>query len=587
MCFSCKRKNEDGQKPRRKHGCLWTLFICFLVYIGLSVLCGILFGSMMSSSTVLEPTSVYVLRMEGELVEQGPQDDPFGALFSDMPGYNAPQTVGLDDLRSNILLAKEDKNIKGIVLRGGDMLMGQASAKALRDALADFKQSGKFLIAYAENYSQTNYYVASVADKVLLNPVGTIDWNGLSAQKMYFKRLLEKIGVEVQIAKVGTFKSAVEPFIRTSMSEADREQTMLYVSGVWDVMKAGVAESRGLTLQQLDELADRYMGLQEAAMCVQSGLADSLVYVEQLDSLVCRLGGVKEYVTVTTSEMNSVKRIEHKAEKKVAVLYADGEINDSGKEGITTRKMRKQISKIRKDDDIAAVVVRVNSPGGSASASEDIWSALSTLQEKGKKVVVSMGDYAASGGYYISCGADYIFAEPNTLTGSIGIFGMIPSVARLRDKVGVDIDGVTTNRYSDINSNALYKGLNPSELAMVQRMVEHGYDLFTRRCAEGRGMAQDEIKRIGEGRVWLGKEAVKLGLVDELGGIDKAVLKAVDMAELTDYKVVYYPEKKDFLTELLESFESGSTTEEKLMQKIRTLCSRTRIMTWVDLPEIQ
>jgi protease-4 len=586
MALFC-RKQQDG-KPRRSHGCLWTIIVFIVIYMLTSVVMGYMFGQFMTPSATLEDNTVYVLRLEGTLVEQGQEDNPFAPLMEQMPaGYGNMQTVvGLDDLKRNILLAKENNKVRGILLRGGSMQMGQASAKALREVLLDFKESGKFLVAYSDSYSQTNYYVASVADKILLNPVGGVDWGGLSAQKMYFKRVLDKIGVEMQIIKVGTFKSAVEPYFRTSMSEADREQTMLYVQGVWDVMKAGVAESRGMEVSALEAMADRFMGLQPVEELVKCGLVDSLVYSDQVDSVLCTLVGDKDYSTISTSEMSLVKRTEHKADSKVAVLYAEGEITDEQGDGIVGKKMLKQIAKIKKDKDIKAVVLRVNSPGGSADASEQIWHALQTLRESGKPVVVSMGDLAASGGYYISCGADYIYAEPNTITGSIGIFGVVPSFAKLRDKVGIDIDGVTTNRHSDFNTNITYKGMNTEERAMMQAMVERGYDLFTRRCAEGRKQSQDDIKRIAEGRVWLGTDALRLGLVDELGGLEKAVVKAADLAELPDYKVVYYPEKKDFMTQLLESLDN-STDEEKLVSKVRAFCSKPRVMALMDAPVIE
>ncbi len=583
--MSLFKKNQPSAEPRR-YGCLRSCLICFVVYLGLSVLCGILFGSLMDSSVKLKDDTVYVLKMKGTLVEQGPEDDPFGGVLEDMPYMNSDEVVGLDDLKENILFAKEDKRIRGIMLNVEGMSMGQASAKALRDALADFKQSGKFVYAYADNYSQMNYYVASVADIVMLNPVGSVDWNGLSAEKMYYKRLLEKVGIDMQIVKVGTFKSAVEPFIRTSMSEADKAQTMRYMQGIWDVMKRGVAQNRNIEIATLDALADRYMGLQTADDCRLAGLVDTLLYREQVDSLLKKQMDVKKYNTISTASLLSVERVEHKVDNEIAVLYAEGDIVDSGNEGISSKKIRKQINKIYKDKNVKALVLRVNSPGGSASASEAIWYALSRLKEKNKPVIVSMGDYAASGGYYISSGADYIFAEENTITGSIGIFGMIPSFAQLRDKLGVDIDGVNTNKHSDLEVNATYKGMNETEYALMQRMVDNGYDLFTRRCAEGRGKTQDEIKQIAEGRVWLGTDALNLGLVDELGGMEQAIVKAADLAELSDYKVVYYPEKKDFLTTLMERFDT-STTEERLVKKIRQMCAESRIMAWWDAPVIK
>ncbi len=584
------RKTSNGvsgeNKPRRNRGCLWTIIICLVAYVGLSFLFGLMLGSLGSSNATLEDNTVYVLKMEGEVVEQGSEDDPFAGLFGEMPYYSQPQEVGLDVLKRNITFAKEDKRVKAILLRGGNFQIGQASAKALRDALLDFKSSGKAVYAYADTYTQTNYYIASVADRLMLNPIGEIDWKGLSAQKMYYKRLLDKIGVDMQVIKVGTFKSAVEPFILTSMSEADKEQTRLYINDIWKVMSEGVAQSRGLTVEQLNNYADLYIGLCDAGDYLKMNLVDTLVYADRLDTLLETLTGIDDLNTITTSELATVKRTEHKAKDKVAILYAEGEINDEGKDGIIGKKMVKELKDISKDDDVKALVFRVNSPGGSAFASEQIWHAVQIVKESGKKVVVSMGDYAASGGYYISCGADYIYAEPNTITGSIGIFGLIPSYGKLLKNVGLDIDGISTHRHSGLSYDIVYRGMNEEQRGMMQKMVERGYDLFTSRCAEGRGKTQDEIKAIAEGRVWTGKTALEIGLVDELGGIDEALLKAVDMAELTDYEVVYYPEKKDFLTELLEQLEN-TTPEEKLVAKMRRLCEQPRVMTLFNAPVIE
>ncbi len=573
---SAAQPADLNQRSRRK-GC-WSVVIIFVVlYVASSFLFGMMFGSMFSSTATLDKNTVYVLNMKGIVVEQGEADNPFASALNDVPGYNKPETVGLDDLLDNIRFAKTDDRVRGILLRGGELQTGMASAKQLRDALADFKQSGKFVVAYAPAYSQLNYYIASVADSVFLNPVGSVDWNGLSASKMYFKRALDKLGIEMQVLKVGTFKSAVEPYILTGMSDADRRQTAQYVNGLWQEMVQAVSESRHISAEQLNALADRYMGLQPAQACVESGLVDSLIYTEDIDSLLVRLTDCKDYNKITTSELATIERPSIKAKDRIAVLYADGEITDDQGTGIVGTKMVKEITKIRKKDDVKAVVLRVNSPGGSADASEQIWHAVQTLREKGLPVVVSMGDYAASGGYYISCGADYIYAEPTTITGSIGIFGLIPNVGQLRDKIGVDIDGLSTNRHSALAVNAQWKGLDEQERALMQQMVERGYDLFTRRCAEGRHMPQDSIKAIAEGRVWLGTRAKELGLVDELGNLDDAVNKAAELAGLSDYDLNYYPGKKDFYTQLMESL-SNTGEEEKLLMRLKQLSERPRVM---------
>ncbi len=577
---------NNQEQSRKKSGCMKWIIIFIVAYIVCSILSGLWLGKMFSSGATLEKNTVYVLRMKGTLVEQGQENNPFASLMGDMPGYNKSEVVGLDDLLHNIRLAKENDKIKGILLQDGGMSMGFASAKALRDALTDFKESGKFLVAYASHYSATNYYVACVADSVFVNPTGTVDWNGLSAEKMYFKRLLDKLGVEMQVLKVGTFKSAVEPYILTGMSDADRRQTKQYVDGLWNELVQGVSESRHISAEDLNSYADQYMGLQPAETYVENGLADRLAYTEDIDSLLTRLTGTDDYNKISTSALATITADTKSSDNKIAVLYAEGEITDSEGSGIVGTKMVKEIRKIRKNDDVKAVVLRVNSPGGSADASEQIWHAVQTLRKKGLPVVVSMGDYAASGGYYISCGADYIYAEPGTLTGSIGIFGMVPNVSQVRDKIGLDIDGLKTNRHSDLQTNALLKGMDTEERAMMQQMVERGYDLFTRRCAEGRHTTQDEIKTIGEGRVWLGKDAIGIGLVDALGGMNEAVAKAAELAGIDDYELKYYPARKDIYTQLMEAFDN-TTNEEKLIMKMKELCSQPRVMTLMHFPVIR
>ena len=579
MAIFVKKEGE----PRKKMGCLGKTLVGIVIYFGICFLFGLMMGDMMSTpATKLEENTIYRIDLEGTLVEQANEENPFDALFAEMYGPSST-TVGLSDLLSNIALAKDNDKILGIYLKGGMLSAGPASAKALRDALLDFKQSGKFVIAYSDSYTQTNYYIASVADKMFFNPVGSLAWDGLTAQKEYYTRLFEKIGIEMQILKVGTFKSAVEPYFRTSMSDADRKQTEQYLGGIWSEMKTAVGQSRQIAVEQLHAYADECMSLQPQEKYLAYHFVDSLVYIQEMDSILRTYAGTKDYKQLSNSKMTHVERSENKAKDKVAVLYAEGSISDAGAEGIVEGKILKTIKTIYKDDDVKAVVFRVNSPGGSADASEQIWHAMKMLQDKGVPVVVSMGDYAASGGYYISCHADYIYAEPTTLTGSIGIFGTVPNINKLREKVGLDIDGVSTNKHSALNVNAIYRGMNPQETALMQNMVERGYDLFTKRCADGRGMSQDAIKQIGEGRVWLGKDALEIGLVDSLGNINDAIAKAVELAELGDYQLVSYPEKKDPIEEMLKMFDS-TTPEERLIMQVREFASKPRIMAL--MPEV-
>ena len=588
MLFNRNIQAQDGQpRPRRRVGCLGGCLIFFAVYFICSAILGWIMGDMFSSSTVtLQDKSVYRLQLKGTLVEQAKENNPFAGLMGSVPygNYAKQETVGLDEILSNIRLAKNDDKILGIWLDGAELAMAPASAKTIRDALIDFKSSGKWILASAKTYGQTNYYLASVADRLCLDPTGAVEWNGLAAQKMYYTRAMEKIGVEMQILKVGTFKSAVEPFFRTSMSDADRLQTQQYLAGIWNEYKAAVSASRGISVDQLDALADRYMGLQPAQDHVAAGLVDTLVYSQDMDSLLRIYTGTKDYNMITTSKLAQVKRPDSKAKDKVAVLYLEGEITDETGDGIVGKDVVKTLKKIRKDDEVKALVLRVNSPGGSADASEQIWHAIQNIKADSIPVVVSMGDYAASGGYYISCGADYIYAEPTTITGSIGIFGTVPNVAKLRDKVGLDIDGIATNKHSDLDGNLVLKGMNPEERALMQTMVERGYDLFTSRCAAGRHVEQDYIKSIGEGRVWLGTKGKEIGIVDEMGNIDDAIAKAVVLAGLENYRLTYYPEKADPYEELLKMLDN-TTEEERLVLKVREFCSKPRVMAL--MPEVK
>ena len=574
---------QNEGEPRKKMGCLGKTLVGIGLYFLFCGILGWLMGDMMSTPTTkLEENTIYRIDLKGTLVDQAGEENPLDAIMGELYGQSTT-TVGLSDLLNNIALAKDNDKVLGIYLKGGSLAAGPAFAKALRDALLDFKKSGKFIIAYSDSYSQTNYYIVSVADRIFFNPVGSLAWDGLSAQKEYYTRLFEKIGVEMQILKVGTFKSAVEPYFRTSMSEADRKQTEQYIGGIWSEMKAAVGQSRQITPEQLHAYADECMSLQPQEKYLTYNFVDSLVYIQEMDSVLRTYAGTKDYKQLSNSKMTNVERTQVDATDKVAVLYAEGAIVDEGAEGIVEGKILKTIKKIYEDDDVKAVVFRVNSPGGSADASEQIWHAMKMLQDKGLPVVVSMGDYAASGGYYISCNADYIYAEPTTLTGSIGIFGTVPNLSKIREKIGLDVDAVSTNKHSGLTTNAVTKGMNPQEMALMQNMVERGYDLFTRRCAAGRDMTQDEIKKIGEGRVWLGKDALEIGLVDSLGNINDAIAKAVELAQLGEYNLVTYPEKVDPIQEMLKMFDT-TTPEERLVMKVREFASKPRIMAL--MPEV-
>ena len=582
------QQTQEGQaRPRRRVGCLGGCLIFFAVYFICSALLGWLMGDALSSSTVtLQDKTVYRLQMKGTLVEQGQEANPFASLMGEVPyvGSRAKQeTVGLDQILSNIRLAKNDEKILGIWIDGGELVMAPASAKTIRDALLDFKSSGKWVIASAKSFGETNYYVASAADRICMDPTGSVEWHGLGAQKMYYTRAMEKIGVKMNILKVGTFKSAVEPYFRTSMSEADREQTKQYLDGIWSEYKQAVGASRGLSEAQLDELADRPMDVESAEATLSAGLVDTIVYVQDMDSLLRVYTGTEDYHLLTTGKMAQVKRPESKAKDKIAVLYLEGEITDETGDGIVGKEVVKTLKKIGKEDGLKALVLRVNSPGGSADASEQIWHAVQKIKADSIPVVVSMGDYAASGGYYISCGADYIYAEPTTLTGSIGIFGTVPDVSKLRDKIGVDLDGVGTNKHSGMGAMVI-KGMSDEEHAIMQKMVERGYDLFTRRCAEGRHVEQDYIKSIGEGRVWLGYKGKEIGIVDELGNLEDAINKAVELAGVESYQLCYYPELADPYADLLKMFDN-TTEEERLLMKVRTFCSKPRVMAL--MPEVE
>ena len=520
--------------------------------IGIMSVAGMV-ASSSGSETKVNDNSVFILNLSGS-VEERSQPNPLSQLMGDDFG-----TYGLDDILSSIKKAKDNEKIKGICLNAGAFACSPASLEEIRNALVDFKESGKFIVAYGGNYLQNTYYLASVADKVAINPQGSLGWHGLATQTYFLKDLYDKIGIEMQVFRVGTYKSAVEPYIATQMSDANREQTQAFVNSIWGQMVADVAESRNIPADSLNALADRNMDLQPTETYIATGLADTLMYQDEMLAYLKQLTDTEEDDALNKLYLNDMVNVQRNVPKDksgniLAVYYAAGTIGSSElptDEGIDPGKVTKDLRKLREDESVKAVVLRVNSPGGSAFGSEEIWREVTLLKEK-KPVIVSMGDYAASGGYYISCAADWIVAQPTTLTGSIGIFGRVPNAGKLlNDKLGIHFDGVKTNKLADLGD--ITRPFNEEEKALMQNMVNKGYELFTQRCADGRKMPIDEIKKIAEGRVWTGEMAKDLKLVDELGGIDRAIAVAAERAEIEDYTVMSYPKQEDFISSLMSS----------------------------------
>ena len=467
---------------------------------------------------------------------------------------------GLDEILVAIEKAGTDAKIKGIYIKAGAFSCSSATLQEIRRALLKFKETGKFIVSYGGTYTQSTYYLASVADELILNPQGNILWHGMAAEIMFYKDLLKKIGVEMQVFRVGSYKSAIEPYTETRMSEASKEQTSEYVQSIWNQILTDISLSRGISTADLNALADKNLDFSEAEDYIRYEMADTLMYRDQVAGYLKKLMGVTHFDDInllTYSDMLSIPTTPVVTDSgSIAIYYAYGEIYDGALPsydavGINAGKVIRDLEKLQKDDNIKAVVLRVNSPGGSAYASEQIWHSVVQLREK-KPVVVSMGDYAASGGYYISCAADYIIAESTTLTGSIGIFGIVPDASELIiDKLGVHFDGVKTNRLADMGT--LARPLNTEERALFQNMINNGYNLFIKRCADGRKMDIEEMQKIAEGRVWTGKNAKTLGLVDELGGINTAIETAAKLADIQDYIVEKYPEQEDFWATLLST----------------------------------
>ena len=511
--------------------------------------------------------SVLRIQLKGTIVERAGEGNPMDVL-----SRGEVTEIGLDQALKAIKKAAENDKVKGIYLEAGALAAYPADLQELRRALLEFKESGKWIVAYGEDYTRGAYYLCSVADELFLNPSGMIGWNGMSSMPIFFTGLMEKVGIKMQVFKVGTYKSAVEPFICTEMSDANREQVKSYLSSIWNGMLSDVAQSRGIEVEALNAMADSTFFLAEAEVYVEKNLADKLGYLSEVKEALrerMELGEDDDLTFTTLADVAASDDLGKKIDEEVAVYYAYGEINDEPSSGfsydqehcITTKATITDLQKLRKDDDVKAVVIRVNSPGGSAFASEQIWHEIQLLRAE-KPVVVSMGAMAASGGYYISCGANQIFAEPMTLTGSIGIFGMIPDASELlTKKLGLSFDVVKTNAMSDFGS--MSRPFNAGESAKLQSYINHGYELFTGRVAVGRGMALDSVKAVAEGRVWTGEQALKIGLVDKLGNLEDAIEAAAKLAELEDYTVGRYPSPEPWYMTLLNK-ESGEYMESQM-----------------------
>ena len=511
--------------------------------------------------------SVMVINLSGTL-EERVGNDVLGVITG-----NESSNLSLEDMLSSIKKAKENDKIKGIYIESGVFSPdAPASMKAIRDGLADFKSSGKWIIAYADQYTQGTYYICSVADKVLINPQGMLDWHGLAAQSIYLKDMMAKFGVKMQLSKVGKYKSAPEMFTADGMSEPNREQVTAYVNGIWKVMVKEVGESRKITDDKLNEYADRNMALVSADEYLKLKLVDGIVYADEVKKEIKKRLGIKDDEDISQlslAEMSGVEGKEQKGEE-IAVYYAFGDIVESAPGGISatsciaSEDVCRDLDELADDDDVKAVVLRVNSGGGSAYASEQIWHSVMNLKAK-KPVVVSMGGYAASGGYYISCAANYIFAEPTTLTGSIGIFGMFPDFSGLlTEKLGVKFDEVKTNKHSAFGTQA--RPFNEEELAMLNEYIDRGYNLFRKRVADGRGMTVEAVEAVAQGRVWTGADALDQKLVDGMGGIGKAVEKAAQLAKLKEYKTVSYPEKPGILERLMDDISPKNNLDESMQE---------------------
>lgn len=557
------------------------LFLVVFVIFGVMSLVGMVASG--EATRNVQEKSVLVVNLNG-VMEERASENVFGQLTG-----NAFNNLGLEETLSAIKKAKANDNIKGIYIECGALSADMAQMQELRDQLLDFKKSGKWIVAYGDIYTQGAYYISTTADKLYVNPQGCIDWHGIGVEPIFVKDLLAKFGVRMQVIKVGKYKSATEMFTGSEMSEANREQTQRYIDGLWATVCKGVSESRKVSVERLNELADNSLVNASAQTLVKEKMVDGLRYAEQVKAEVKKMLEIEDdddICQLSVADMVNVKDESERGDDEIAVYYAYGDIvqnsigsSFSNTNAIVGADVCRDLEKLAKDDDVKAVVIRINSGGGSAYASEQIWHQVELLRKE-KPVVVSMGGKAASGGYYMSCNSSYIFAEPTTLTGSIGIFGIIPDHSELlTQKLGLKFDAVKTNRNSLFGTSS--RPMNDEEIGYLTASISRGYELFRKRVADGRKMTVEQVEEIAQGHVFTGEDALKIKLVDELGGLDKAIAKAAQLAKTKSYYTRNYPVPADFFEQLMNE-TSGSYLDGKMRAALGVLYEPVMMLQSID-----
>lgn len=564
------------------------IIIFTIVCVALSVMSIVGMVASASATQSVEKNSVLVLKLNGSIDEQGTDN-----TIEKLTGNYTPST-GLNDILSAIKKAKEEENIKGIYIDAGVLSTDYATLQEIRSALENFRKSGKKIIAYADTYSQGSYYLASVADKIYLNPIGMVDWHGVGAKPVFLKDMLAKFGVKFQVVKVGTFKSATETYTEEHMSDANRLQTKMFLDGTWKQVCNAVSKSRGINIDSLNRYADELLMFQSAESLVKRKVVDGLAYASDMKDIAKAQFGIEkedDLTRLSISDMANVKEKQTSGEE-IAIYYAYGDIVQSekvsmlggGSHCIVSSTVCSDLKDLMDDDDVKAVVIRVNSGGGDAFASEQIWHQVMELKKK-KPVVVSMGGYAASGAYYMSAPASWIVAQPTTLTGSIGIFAVFPDFSGLvTQKLGVKFDEVKTNRNSTFG-NLMARPFNEEETAIMQQYVNRGYQLFRKRVADGRRLPVESVEKIAQGRVWLGADAIGLKLVDQLGGLNDAVAKAAKLAKLSEYYTTDYPAPSSWLDQLLAGASDAGSVDARLRMTLGDLYEPISLMRNLDKHE--
>jgi len=540
------------------------LFICF----ALLIVIGLLAGSSSDETIIVKNNSVLNLKLDFPI-----KDYAGKTVFKQYNFLNEDRKDGLFNIIDAIKYAATDDKIKGISIDNNFIQAGFSQTKAIRDALLEFKKSDKFIVAYADIYTQKDYYLSSVADTIYMNPVGMMEFNGLSTERLYYKNFQEKTGLKMEVIRLGKYKSAVEPFLENEMSDNNREQIEVYLNGIWSEVKNEISESRNVSVERLNTVADSLLS-RTATLAKSSRMIDKIAYYDEYENGLrhaINLEASKKINTISIKDyaIHSANKLKTKtSSNKIAIIYAEGEIiyGEGDENKVGQGAINRSLKKAREDDKVKAVVIRVNSPGGSALASELIWREIE-LTKKVKPVIVSMGDVAASGGYYIACNANKIIAEPTTITGSIGVFGMLPNAKGLADKWGVNAEQVSTNKNSVTYS--LFEPMSDNQEAFIKESINDIYELFTNRVATGRDMTQDDVKAIAQGRVWTGKDALNNGLIDELGGLDVALKHAAEIAEIEDYKIKEFPvfEEEDLAKILMNQFLNGYKTKEDILKE--------------------